>query len=179
VQDCLRTSSFSENNVVFYLLSDGYVKGIDNGEWGGRLVFFPTDVRENEYIIINDNIIAIFSINNNIYVLGGTSHQGVSMGHIYKLYKKNGKWNSYEVLDLKDKPYAYVINNYELYIVTYSKLMRIVNERIKDIIVENAFWQSLYPNSIVVFKNNAIIGMRGGITTVNLENKEIISFEKQ
>jgi hypothetical protein len=84
-------------------------------------------------------------------------------------------------LELRDKPCAYTISkeNNELYIVSFKKLFKIKNERVIEIIVDNAFWESLYPNSVVIINDNVIIGMRGLIATVNLKNRKVTAYEKK
>ena len=56
--------------------------------------------------------------------------------------------------------------------------MKINKELESEIIIGNAFWESLYPNSLVIVNSNAIIGMRGLIATVDLVTKKVSAFEK-
>ena len=121
----------------------------------------------------------IFEFNKNLYALEGTSHLGYSVGKLISLSQIAGIWKYKIILDLKDKPFAYsIINDEFVYIVTNKSLMKINKELESEIIIGNAFWESLYPNSLVIVNSNAIIGMRGLIATVDLVTKKVSAFEK-
>lgn len=178
--DKLILSKFSDTSTVIYKLSNGYLEGTDNGEWGGRLSFNSQDTITRRIDILKGNINSIFRYNQNIYLLEGLAHLNMSEGKLIRLTENNGIWKYKVVLDLKDKPYAYTVTKEnELYIVTFKKLIKIMDDKIVETIIDSAFWESLYPNSIMIINNNAIIGMRGVIATVNLKSRKITAFEKQ
>jgi hypothetical protein len=160
--------------------SDGYFLGTDKGEFGGDVSFYPNGKKEDKYVIINENFKGFLEINNHFYVFTGLAHMGGSSGSIYKLERKSNKWVKIKVIDLKDAPFAFtLVGKKVLYVVTHSKLLKIENEKVSDIIVKDAFWQDLYPNSIVFVDNKVFIGMRKGIAQVDLKTKKMSWYIKK
>jgi hypothetical protein len=175
------SKSVDTSSVVKLRIGNGYLEGLDHGEWGGRLTFYPeSDLSERTNIIEGGNIVSIFIFDKNIYALEGTFNLGYSVGKLIRLNQNSGHWEYKIILDLKDKPYAYsIINDEYLYLVTNRTFIKINRALESEIIIENAFWESLYPNSIIIINEEAIIGMRGLVATVNLKNKKVTAFMKQ
>lgn len=163
---------------TIYKLKDGYLEGSDKGEWKGKLVYNYIDTIQKKKTVLEGNIKAIFEFNKDIYILEGTEHLNRSHGKMLKLIKQNENIGYETYLNLNDCPYAYTISeNNELFIVTSEKLVKIKNNDL-EVIIDSAFWQGLYPNSIVINNEKAIIGMRGILSFINLEDRKILNLKK-
>ncbi|HEX9059716.1 MAG TPA: hypothetical protein VF941_06030, partial [Clostridia bacterium] len=87
------------------------------------------------------------------------------------------KWEAKEITDIGDYPYAETLaNNNTMYVATYSRLIKLQNNKIAETIIDNAFWHGFYPNSITYDNGYVYIGMRAGVAKINLGSKEIEFF---
>lgn len=151
------------------LIEKGNLVVIEKGEWGGALYYYPENNIESRYKIIDANIVDIYKMNGRYYAI----ESDVYGGKILELRKKFGKYSAKEILALNDRPYAISeVEKSTFYLVTNDELLKIVDNRIEDVILSNAFWSGLYPSSIIN-DQYIYIGMRGGVAKVNLNNKEI------
>src|SRR5947199_250824 len=76
-----------------------------------------------------------------------------------------------KVLDFEDAPEAFAIFEEKFLIVTHANFY-IVKDFQKELIFKDAFWDTLYPNSIAAFNNaNIFVGIRGGIVKIDLTNR--------
>ncbi|QCX52240.1 hypothetical protein [Elizabethkingia sp. JS20170427COW] len=147
---------------------NGKLIGKNHGEWGGELIFESTD---NEIIKIKSgNIVKIFEFKNKIYFIEGLAHLSISKGTLYEL-KDN--FDYIKLFDFDDAPEAIEVTKDKIYIASHKNFYTIENMN-KSKVFENKFWTSLYPNSIAILDDeNIFIGMRSGITKLNLKSKEI------
>jgi hypothetical protein len=154
---------------------NGTLIGTNQGEWGGALVF-----RGNtppEYTILNENICGIINFNNEIYVLAGLSHLGISEGKIIKLEIKNGRWECTFSEEFNSSPEAYTIFENKLYIVTMNGLIVFDGNSIQQILIRQ-FWSGLYPQSIYINEEIIAIGMRGCIAIINRQDNRVRCYKK-
>lgn len=149
-------------------INNGYFLGTNGGEFGGKLTFTSKD---NTYTILEENIIGLINFKNTYYVLTGLEHLSMNEGKMYRLEYDN-QWTAKQVLDFKSCPYAFYTDSYGFFIVTSDKLLYVQNEKISKILVENAFWKGLYPNSVIYHDICLVIGMRGGIYTYQLSTDQ-------
>ena len=165
-------SNENRQRIIRFQIENGMLIGNDRGEWGGELTF-----RNNseENTIINENIRGIFEYRNELFVIAGLSHLGISFGKIFKLENINNKWESRLVVEFNSSPEVYIIFNNILYIVTYNGLITFDGINIQQIL-NGQFWSSLYPQSIFVNEQIIAIGMRGCIAIINKSNNGIRSF---
>ena len=79
--------------------------------------------------------------------------------------RRRGRWRSEHFVDLKGAPVA-AVNGTDrtLTVATDDRLLRVhLDTRKIDVLLANAFWGGLYPNSIVVGPSGAVyFGMRHG-----------------
>lgn len=155
---------------IIHKVEDGYFEGMNRGEFGGNLKFYNDF---NEYQILNTNVNFMVEINDQIYVLSGLAHLGLDTGYMYRIEKEEDVWTAKKILDIGSAPYVILADESRLYIVASSKVIMIENEEIKEVMVENAFWEGLYPNSVVIYDNKLLIGMRGCICTVDISTNEL------
>lgn len=155
---------------IIHKVEDGYFEGMNRGEFGGYLKFYNDF---NEYQILNTNVNFMVEINDQIYVLSGLAHLGLDTGYMYRIEKEEDVWTAKKILDIGSAPYVILADESRLYIVASSKVIMIENEEIKEVMVENAFWEGLYPNSVVIYDNKLLIGMRGCICTVDISTNEL------
>ena len=147
---------------------NGYFTGIDYGEFGGGLDF--TSV-EGTYKLLDENVVDFIAVDKKYYVLTGLAHLGMDRGKMYRLdfMDYNGRWAAKEILDLQSCPLAYYLdNNNVIYMVTYDSLLHIRDEKISKVLVKDAFWRGLYPNSVLYLDGRLVIGMWGGVYTYQL-----------
>ena len=149
-------------------VSDGYIIGFSKGEFGGGLWWFADDGKER-YQISKSKVRGIFQIDSETYVLDGLAHMSISYGNLHKLSKGDDqKWKMIHVLDLKQCPDAFNKNlDGSLTIATTEKLIVVKPEKAEiRVLVDKAFWEGLYPNSMVVHKDGIYIGMRHGVARI-------------
>ena len=115
--------------------------------------------------------------NNEIYVLTGLSHLGISEGKIHKLEIINGKWECTFSKEFNSSPEIYTIFDNKLYVVTFNGLIVFDGSNI-EYLLNRQFWSSLYPQSIYINNEIIAIGMRGCIAVFNKQNNEVKCYKK-
>lgn len=152
-------------------IENGILKGINRGEWGGKLTFQPYDKNRKEIEIKTGNVKFIFKYNEKIYFIEGIAHLSINEGFLYELTFENNKFNYKKILDFEDCPEAYTIFENKIYIASYQNFYKIDNLRIETIF-KDEFWGDLYPNSIAMRNEESVfLGIRGGIVELNLKTK--------
>jgi hypothetical protein len=154
-------------------ISNGKLVGINKGEWGGTLSFIPSDSTKNKTEIKSGNVKFIFSFNDKIYFIEGLAHLSLSSGTLYELDINKNSFNYKKMIDFDGSPEAFTIYNDRFLIATHNKFY-IVKDFNKELVVQDVFWESLYPNSIAVLDDqNVFIGIRSGIVKIDLTTKKI------
>ncbi len=156
-------------------LSDGWLVGYNHGEFGANTWWFSDDGRE-KYKISDEHIVEFFIWNDTIFALEGLAHLDCTDGKIITVSQDaDNKYEFRVFIELPEAPEASVIHEGELYIVTSDSLIiKVSSNGVASNIVENGFWWSLYPTSIVIDQNrNAFIGMRQGVAMCSLNKQEI------
>ncbi|WP_343589350.1 hypothetical protein [Flavobacterium sp.] len=152
---------------------EGKFIGINVGEWGGKLFFVPTESEKKSFVIKEGNIKFIFSYKDKIYFIEGLTHMITSEGALFELDISGATISYKRILDFDDSPEAFTIYQDQIFIAGYKNFY-IIKDFKKEVIFENTFWSSLYPNSIAVFDNeNVFVGMRGGIVKLDLTKKSL------
>jgi len=169
----LKIKLVDEVNEYELNISNGKLVGINRGEWGGTLTFVPTDKAGNKVEIKRGNIKFIFKFKDKIYFIEGLAHMGYSGGAIFELDTTDNKFTYSKLVDFDDAPEAFTIYEDKILIATHERFY-IVKEFKKELIFEDTFWNSLYPNSIAVLDDkNVFIGMRSGIVKLDLTTKTL------
>lgn len=167
----LKVEDFSSNRNSELKTNNGVIKGYNHGEWGGKLSFEPNDKTKKEIEIKEGNILFLFNYKNKIYFIEGLAHLSINEGFLYELEIDGDKFSYKKIIDFEDCPEAYTIFKDNIYIVSYQSFYKIKNLK-KEILYENDFWGSLYPNSIAIKNEEKVfIGIRGGIVELNLKTK--------
>lgn len=151
-------------------ISNGVLRGIDNGEWGGILSFIPNDKSKKEINIKYGNIKFIFEFNNKTYFIEGVQNIISNYGIVFELDKNDFTYKKILVID--DTPNAFTIFKNKLLIATNNNfyiLFYVINSFKKELVFKNTFWRSLYPNSIAAIDDeNVFVGIRGGVVKLDL-----------
>jgi hypothetical protein len=155
-------------------VKNGIIIGTNYGEWGGKLIFKDA---ATEYTILQDNVVGIIDYNNDIYILTGLSHLGISEGKIVKIEMINGKFTPIFSADFESSPETFTMYENELYIVTFNGLIAFDGNNTREIL-NKQFWFSLYPQSVYVNNNIIAIGMRGCIAIISREDYRIKCYKK-
>ena len=168
---------------------DGYFLSENNGEFGGKIDFIGNN--GVSYTVLERNPHYMFSINDDIYVLGGLAHMTFAVGYIWKLSNINGKWEEEREVELGGDPQVYTIYKGEIYIIVYTRAYDNpgdlgMSELIKVTIAEeNIEVQQLVKtitlptNSMIAKDHMLYVGLRGGLAIVNLKNNNIRFYTKK
>ena len=175
-----------QNPTSYYIIPDkkscrcsscnGTMIGWGHGEWGGGIIFIPieTDVFP-EYRVMSENFFSFYRIGDRIFALTGLAHLGSSRGSIYELVVVGetfeDRWEAVKILDIQYAPETFLLVNEDLYIATSNTLIIVKNGEISDILIENAGWGTLYPDSMVYANNSIFVGMRGWICEYDLDTR--------
>jgi hypothetical protein len=68
---------------------NGRLAGFSRGEWGGKLVFFPSRGKEVE--LLDENVAGIFKTPNGIVVFTGLAHLSLNKGEVYAVVQNPDK----------------------------------------------------------------------------------------
>lgn len=154
-------------------ISNGKLLGVNRGEWGGTLTFAPTDTTKGNMEIKRGNIKFIFTFKDKIYFIEGLAHLSMSTGALYELENTNDSFTYKKLIDFEDAPEAFTIYHDQFLIATHENFY-VIKDFKKELLFKDAFWSSLYPNSIAVLDDkNVFIGMRSGIVKLDLTTKTL------
>jgi hypothetical protein len=162
-----------EGRQVNLKVDTGWLVGFDKGEYGGNLFWFNEEGTNYEKIA-SGNIKNLFEIDGQIFVTEGLAHLSISYGQIFKVERKNNEWRIEKKVDLPNAPYATTLTKNNEFLIVTSKGLLKVNKKFEiETLVEEGFWRVyLYPNSILVDRQNIYIGMRGGVLRTQMDKIE-------
>ncbi len=159
------------------LLPSGKLMGYNGGEWGGHLIFKSFDTTKKEIEIEQLNVKFIFSFENKIFVISGLAHMRRSYGTLYQLDTLNDSFKIIHLISFEDSPEAYSLYKDTLLIASHKNFY-IVHDFKKQIIIEGAMWDNLYPNSVAAFDDKHIyIGIRGGYVKLDLTTRKLTFYK--
>ncbi|MGZ4056921.1 MAG: hypothetical protein ACXVPU_02850 [Bacteroidia bacterium] len=173
----LEIKKVDEVNECELNISNGKIVGVNRGEWGGKLTFVPTDTTKKSVEIKSGNIKFIFTFKDKVYFIEGLAHLSMSSGALYELDNNNDSFSFKKLLDFEDAPEAFTIHQ-DKFLIASHKNFYVVKDFKKELIIQNAFWSNLYPNSIAALdEKNVFLGIRGGIVKLDLTTKTLKFFK--
>jgi hypothetical protein len=111
-------------------LSDGWLVGFDNGEFGGGLWWFSPDGQQARRLrppadapaspqdaFRAENVLGLPSVGTEQFVLMGLDHLGGRSGRVFKLVSREGRWALAPVAVLDSEPDPWLAEDDELLIV--------------------------------------------------------------
>lgn len=175
----LEVSIINFFNDFEYNLSDGKLIGTSYPGEGEMFYFQPTDKSLKEIEIKKGNVLFVFDFKNHLYFIESIDHDECQKGILFKLEKVGNKFKYQEILEIQDTPLAFLMHFDTLYIATNSSFI-LINKFMQTIIIEDAIWNSLYPNSIAYFnEENIFLGLRAGIVRLDLKRLTTDYFESE
>lgn len=161
-------------NLYFHQVEDGWLVGVNKGEFGGSLWWFSKN-KKQFYKISELHIKGFIQVNGQVYAIEGISHMGPGHGSLIKIYwdRNKKKWISQTFLVLPEAPYAALFDkrSNHIYIVLGHILVKVSLEGKLKVIFQKDKFHWLGANSIVMDSNKDIyIGMNIGV--VKLSNIE-------
>lgn len=146
-------------------VTNGFLVGFDAGEFGGGLWWFSSDGKDR-YVISNDNVKSIASLNGSLIAVSGLAHLSISRGTVLELHQVGSKWTLLRSIELNAAPCATVRSDDSALIIVTTQGISIYNQgTVRQVLSSD--YSLLYPNSVVVEKNGTIlIGMRYAIAKI-------------
>jgi len=147
-------------------VSDGFLVGIDGGEWGGSLDWFSKDGTKHASLG-KPNVAGLAALGDDeVLVLSGLNHLGLEEGTAQWLAHDAKGWREAASAKLDGGPMAFVDAGDAVYTVTPESLVRIGRDR-KVTVVSAQPTGILYPDSMAVDAQHRLwIGMRGFVVKV-------------
>jgi len=148
-------------------VEDGYIIGLNNGEFGGGLWFLSANGKSSYEIMPYRRIHQIFEFNAKLYVIEGLAHMGSNNGNLLEL-KKEGNWQVSQTYKLPGAPRFIITEKDNILIVTSEYLMSFNKyEKLIEVLKAPFYWGSLYPSSAIIIDNDIYIAMRKGILKIS------------
>ena len=97
----------------------------------------------------------------------------IDEGSLYELSHNGKKWSAEKIYDLDSYPWAYLIVDNIVYLITDEALLIIENGDKITTISEDAFWGGLFPNSMVLADTTLYVGMNGGMFSYELNEHTV------
>jgi hypothetical protein len=150
-------------------VNDGWIVAFNAGEFGAGLWWFSPDGSRRDKIS-KARVKGFIETDNRLLALEGLAHLGWSRGRIIRLVQDpKGRWRSEDLVDLQHAPIVAAKRpDGSLLVATTDRLLRVVpSEKKIEILLKDAFWGALYPNSMVVSLNDTVyLGMRHGVAKI-------------
>lgn len=146
---------------------DGYLVGLNNGEFGGGLYFINNDglagYQMGEFLRIR----SIFEHNWTIFSIEGLAHLGLQKGQIIQIFKEDELWKYKTLTQLIEAPILITDYNDEKIIVTSQYILRFRQDLVVTEILKSPMnWGGLYPSSIIIDNNDLYLAMRKGVLKI-------------
>lgn len=148
-------------------VENGYIIGLNNGEFGGGLWFLSENGKSSYEIMKYRRIHQIFEFNEKLYVIEGLAHMGFSNGNLLEL-DKDENWRVSKTYELPAAPSFIVKEKDNILIVTSEYLMSFnKHEKLIEVLKAPFNWGLLFPSSAVIIDNDIYIAMRKGILKIS------------
>jgi hypothetical protein len=148
-------------------IPDGFLVGLNKGEFGGGLYFIKIDGMDGYQMASSLNIHSIFEYNSRYFSIEGLSHLGGQRGQIIEIFKEDELWKYKSLTKLIEAPDLIADYNNEKIIVTSQYILRFGKDlKITEILKSPVYWGMLYPSSIIVDRNDIYLAMRHGILKI-------------
>ncbi len=152
---------------------DGWLVGFNGGEFGAGLWWFSPD--GSQRVKLGEAWINGFlRTETGIWAIEGLAHGADDSGQLLRMvHAPGGRWQAERSLDLGQAPEVLAEDADGRFIVATSERLIRVDPAAKTIttLIEEVFWQGLYPNSMVVTPAGTIfIGMRHGVAKIEPGN---------
>ena len=146
---------------------DGYLVGLNKGEFGGGLYFINNDGLAGYQIGKRLNIRSIFEHNWTIFSIEGLSHLGLQRGQIIQIFQEDNLWKYKTLTQLIEAPRLIADYNDEKIIVTSQYILRFRQDLVVTEILKSPMnWGGLYPSSIIIDNNDIYMAMRKGVLKI-------------
>ena len=151
-------------------VADGWIVADNAGEFGGSVRWYARDGQDH-YQVFDKNATGFVPTGAGLLMLEGLAHLSVDRGGLRRLVRGgDGRWTSEPFADLGSAPAVAIPHGKGvLLVVSFRRLSRVdlATKRV-EVLVDDAFWQSLYPNSAVLDPAGPLlIGMRHGVARIN------------
>lgn len=148
---------------------NGYLVGINKGEWGGYLRWYSPE-GDSSYTITGGKVNQIFTFNSKIFVAEGIPAYGSD--YIWEMNDSAGYWKIGREIKLPSSPFLALNYNERMIIITNNDIFFFDGSDDLDFIKKNGFWDTLYPQSAIVLNDDLYVGMRAGVYKINLRSRK-------
>lgn len=155
-----------QGNRFVLKVDDGYLVGMNHGEYGGGLYFIDSLGRNFYEIAGRMNIVEIFHYNNKLFAIEGLAHLGGQRGQVLELYKDN-TWQWKSLTRLVEAPLMLFDYSGEKYIVTSQYILRFSRSfKVTEVLKSPFYWGILYPSAALVNEKDLYLAMRRGVLKI-------------
>lgn len=154
-------------------VDDGWIVAFNHGEFGAGLWWFSPDGKRRQKLA-EDWINGFVPTEAGLLALEGIAHGGQSQGGLIRINRDSkGRWRTETIVDLKSPADAAAkLANGSVLVASDNQLIR-VNPTSKkvEVLVDDAFWDGLYPTSMVVARDGSIyLAMVHGVARIRQKN---------
>lgn len=150
---------------------DGFLVGLNKGEFGGGLYFIKTDGKDGYQMANFLNIHSIFEYNSKYFSIEGLAHLGGQRGQIIEIFKEDELWKYKSLTKLIEVPDLVADYNNGKIIVTSQYILRFGQDlKVTEILKSPVYWGMLYPSSILIDRDDIYLAMRQGILKIKAFN---------
>ena len=157
-------------------VSDGWLVAFNAGEFGAGLWWFSPDGKKREKLSetwINQFV----ETKSGLLALEGLAHGLENRGRVLRLARnQEGRWHSETFVELQQTAWVAAKEADDSLIVpTTGRLLRVKPAEKKiEVMIDDAFWENLYPSSMVITPAGTIyLGMRHGVAKIEKAGKEL------
>lgn len=165
----------------FARVDDGWLVAFNHGEFGAALYWFSQDgsshyrISENQ---IDHQIVEFFPTDKGWGAIEGLDHMGISEGSVVLVSRTapQDRWQSQRTLRLPAAPYAIALPKQGPALVVVSNALVAINDlRRADVLLTDAPWAALYPNSVTLSpdERRLYIGMRQYVGEFDLHTRKL------
>jgi hypothetical protein len=146
-------------------VNDGWLVGMDVGEFGGGLWWFSSNDRRSKKLS-DENVHGFANTSIGIMAFVGLAHLGLDSGHVLRITDGKAGNRKVKVLaELGSAPEAFVVESPDTVIImTTMGLVRVRTSGVVERLLTTNY-ESLYPNSLTLSTSGVLyVGMRHFVT---------------
>ncbi|MHB1558357.1 MAG: hypothetical protein ACYC61_12930 [Isosphaeraceae bacterium] len=154
-------------------VDDGWIVAFNYGEFGAGLWWFSPNGKRRQKLA-EAWINGFVPTDAGLLALEGIAHGGQSQGGLIRINRDSkGRWRTETIVDLKSPANAAAkLPDGSVLVASDNQLIRVNPSSKKvEVLVDDAFWDGLYPTSMVVARDGSIyLAMVHGVARIRQKN---------
>jgi hypothetical protein len=155
-------------------VSDGYLIGTNNGEWGGS-AWWSDRLGKRHYALFDGNVLGFTKCGDDVVAVTGLAHMGLREGALFLLSRSGDRWFVSKEVPLDGAALAFTASsNSSLVVLTSQSLVEYRAGQLHTL-GSVTDMSAFYPNSMVLHDDQYYVGMRHAVLRMSLHEGRLVT----